>query len=89
MTLAFGKLLHLLGCFVQVRLGSVKLLLASLGKMIGTQTLSLKSNRNECGIWGCWPISNSNGVKLVDSLPYIFRKNLPRLGAWPNPSDAH
>ena len=45
MMLAVGELFHLLGCLVEVGLGSFKLILPSLDKMAGTQTLSFKSIR--------------------------------------------
>ena len=44
-TLVVCRLLHPFGCFVQVGFGSVKLLIPSLVKMVGTQTLSLKSSQ--------------------------------------------
>ena len=42
--LTVGELLYLLGFVVKVALSSVKLFLPSLGKMVGTQIVFLKSS---------------------------------------------
>ena len=44
-TLAVNELLHLLDFLIQVGLGSIKLFLPSLGKMVGSQNLYFKNSR--------------------------------------------